>query len=446
MHVKGISLKGVTLTHRVILLLLVGALPLMLVKSHLAGLIIFIVFNTIVSALVLFDLKVTPTPDVIVVSRICNTKLSIGEKNKIVVRVFNRSWKPLNITLRDEYPLEFATDITEFSTTFDGRSETRFIYHVTPSNRGRFIFGNVILRYRGTLELTTRQIAFPVETEIRVYPNIVNISRFELMIKRSHLQETGFTPERRRGMGTEFESLKEYTRDDEFRSIDWKATARKNKLISRQYQSEINQSIIVVVDCSRPMGARVEEFTLLDYSINAALLLGHVVTRKDDKIGLLAFSDRVHFFLPPRRGKRQYHHFLDKLHDLQPRRVEPNYELAFRFIMNRRLKRSLVVLLTDLSAGAAAQKLRESAWLLSRKHLPVVVSITDPLVTETAYSLPKTEEDVYKKLVSLEVLERVKKAKRAVENMGVVPLLLPPKQVCSAVLTNYLSLKLRSRL
>ena len=442
----GISLKGITLTTRVILLILAGALPLMLAPNHFVAIIIFIGFNTLVTMLILLDVRMTPTPEDIVVTRTCHTKLSIGEKITIVIKLYNRSWKPLKVILRDEYPLEFDVDREEFELELQQRSETRIPYQVTPSNRGSFSFGNVIIRYRGVLELTMRQIAFPVETQIKVYPSIVNISRFELMIKRSHLLETGFTPERRRGMGTEFESLKEYTSDDEFRSIDWKATARKNKIITRQYQSEINQSILIIVDCSRPMGAKVGKFTLLDYSVNAALLLGHVVTRKEDKVGLAVFSDRVHQYLAPRRGKRQYHYFLDQLYNLQPRRVEPNYEAIFRFIINTRLKRSLVVMLTDLAAGAAPQKLRESIWLLSRKHLPVVVSVTDPQIKKTAFEIPKTEEDVYRKVVAHEVLGRIKGAQRAVQNVGVIPLVLPPDQVCSAVLTNYLTLKLRARL
>ncbi|MCK5687005.1 DUF58 domain-containing protein [bacterium] len=441
-------MKRVTLTARVILLILMGALPLMTVGSHLAGLMIFLVFNLAVVSLIMLDYKMTPQKQDIEVERICPGKLSIGEKNKITIKILNRSRRDISIRVHDEYPVEFEKENPDkrIDIQIKKRSMVEISYFVTPLNRGAFEFRNIVMSYRGILELIDIHVSFQKDTCVRVYPNIKSISKFELMVRRSHLMETGITTERRRGTGTEFESLKEFTRDDEYRKIDWKASARRNKLICRQYQAEINQSIIVAIDCSRPMGAMVDKFNLLDYAVNATLLLGHLVTKKEDKIGLLVFSDKVHQFIPPSRGKKQYHYFLEQLYNLHPRRVEPEYEPAFKFLMNTRCKRSLFIILTDLASGVAHEKLRESISLVSSKHLVVVLSVTNPDFKDSARKIPDTVEEVYRKVVAQETIEKMRLAGKSVEKIGVKTHFLGPEELTTSLLGSYLTQKSRSHL
>lgn len=433
-------------TTRVVLLLLLGTVPLMVVQSHWHALITIAAFNLVVAALIRLDHWLTPVPEALEVERLVARRLSLGEDNPVKLRLVNHARQPLTVVLRDEFPEGCTASTDEVAVKVAARSSATVTYRLKPLRRGRFVFGNLVLRHRGSLDLIDRQMTFPLADSVEVYPNIKAISRLELRFRRQHLTEMGLVTERRRGMGTEFESLREYTIGDEMRKIDWKASARKNKLISREFQSEINQSVIVAIDGSRPMGAVVDGYTLLDAAVNGALLLGHLVTRKDDKLGLLVFDDQVRRYLAPKRGKRNFHLVLDQVYDLQPQRVEPDFDAAIRFLMASRLKRSLIVILTDLSAGDAPKKMTRAIWLLCRKHLPVVVSITDPTVWRAAEGVPQSSLGVFQQVAALEILNRVKQAKRAIESLGGLVLLLRPNEVSTSLLSSYLSVKLRATL
>jgi uncharacterized protein (DUF58 family) len=174
--------------------------------------------------------------------------------------------------------------------------------------------------------------------------------------------------------------------------------------------------------------------------------LGHQVIRQGDKIGLLAFADDVLSFLPPNRGKAHFNNFLAGLYNLQPRRAESDFQAAFTWLLRSRVRRSLLIILTDLAAGDAADRLRQDIRMVSRKHLPVIVSILDPVVRQAAARTVANRRQVAEKVVALDILERVRTAQKAVENLGVVALSLPPDEVNSALLGAYLKAKMRSRL
>ncbi|HEY9069924.1 MAG TPA: DUF58 domain-containing protein [Candidatus Ozemobacteraceae bacterium] len=433
-------------TTRVVLLLLCGTLPLMVSGAHTVSIAILAVWNLFVIFLVFADHRLTPPASAIRVTRIVARKLSIGEQNDVVLQVENHAFQQLEVTLLDAPPLEFSTAREPLSVTVPGRTRIEVRYRVEPSRRGRFSFGPLSVRFRGRLEMIVRQGEAAAGMPVEVYPNIKNVARFELRVRRSHLVETGLKSERRRGQGTDFESLREYVRGDEFRRIDWKATARRHKMISREYQSEVNQSVLVLLDCGRPLGAKLPRGTMLDATVDATLLLVQRVLRSGDNAGLLAFSDRPTRFIPPAKGKRQLHLIMSQLAAAQPDRSESDYGAAFRFLMTRRIKRSLLILLTDLTTGEAAERLRNEVPMVLRKHLVVVVSVFPPGLAVSVGSVPERAEQAWESIVAGEILSRVKTAHRELEKIGVGTLLLPPEQLSTALLANYLRLKLRSQL
>ncbi|HNV69233.1 MAG TPA: DUF58 domain-containing protein, partial [Candidatus Ozemobacteraceae bacterium] len=328
-------------------------------------------------------------------------------------------------------------------THLDPRHEIRLRYEVTPDQRGDFLFGDITVRYRGVLELVEIQQTFPARVKVEVYPNIRNISRLDLSLKRSHLVESGLITERRRGSGTEFESLRAYVRGDEFRKIDWKASARKSILITRNFQNETNQSVMLLIDQSRTLGVKVGRHTLLDAAVNAALLIGHYIVRKEDKVGLLTFARQIHAYTPPRRGKRHFHELLRSLYNLQPRTDEADFMPAFRHLATARLRRSLILLFTDLSSGNGLDSLLKSISLLAGRHVLVVVSLIDPQIRKVAESTPTTYEEVARKAVALDLLSRFSQIRRELEQKGLGLLVLTPEEANSAILATYIRLKLR---
>lgn len=433
----------ITVTTRTVLLFLCGTLPLMSAGTHLGAFQIFLVVNILLAALLWLDWRLSPHPNHLEVDRLCPGKLSIGEPNEIVLQITNHSFRHLELTVRDEFPHPFRADREILEVHLDPRSEIRLRYEVTPDQRGDFLFGDITVRYRGLLELVEIQQSFPARTKVEVYPNIRNISRLDLSLKRSHLVESGLITERRRGSGTEFESLRAYVRGDEFRKIDWKASARKSILITRNFQNETNQSVLLLIDQSRSLGVKIGRYTLLDAAVNAALLIGHYIVRKEDKVGLLTFSRPVHQYMPPRRGKRHFHEMLRNLYNLQPRSDEAEFLPAFKHLATARLRRSLMLLFTDLSSGNALDNLMKSVSLLAGKHVLVVVSLIDPCLRPTAESTPATYEEAARKAVALELLGRFSQIKRDLEHKGIGLLFLTPEEAGSAILATYIRLKLR---
>jgi uncharacterized protein (DUF58 family) len=302
------------------------------------------------------------------------------------------------------------------------------------------------MRYRGLLELVIFQQDYGEPFRVEVYPDITSIARFDLLMRRSHLMDMGLISERRRGSGTDFESLREYVKGDEYRKIDWKASARRNKLITREFQSEVNQAVLVMIDCSRSMGARVGDISLLDHAANGALLLGHQVLKKGDMVGLVTFSDVPHQFLPPRRGKNHFFSFVRQLYAVQAGRVEPDYVAVLQALNMTSLKRSLLMIITDLTSGEAVEKMQQAIAMTSRRHLPIVISLLDPRLKEAAERVPENEAQVYQKVVARNMINRISAMAQRIEQMGVATIIVTPAQLSSSMLSQYLKVKLRSRL
>jgi len=436
----------VVVTTRVVLLLLFGTLPLMLAKSHSGALALCFVYNFVVLVLVATDILISPRPDHLTIERRVPHKLSIGRDNKVEIVISNNSHRPLSLEVVDEFPVEFGGDRRSIGLELEQRTSKSFTYLVKPLMRGCYYFNKTVVRFRGLLELVVFQEEFGESSQVEVYPDIASISRFDFRMKRGHHAETGLITERRRGTGSNFESLREYVKGDEFRRIDWKASARKNKLITREFQSEVNQSVMVVLDCSRSMGAVVNGMTLLDHAVNSALILGYQVMKKGDKIGLLAFSDKPHVFLPPGRGKAHFYSYLRHLYAIAANRVEPDYDSVLRAISATRLRRSLLMIITDLTSGEAVKKMLAAVPLVSRKHLTAVISVLDPKLREIADAVPENVNAVYDKVVARNLIERVAGLSRHIEKIGIATMLITPQQLNSSLLSHYLQVKMRSQL
>lgn len=436
----------IVVTTRVVLLLLFGTLPLMLVKSHMAAIGILISFNVLVLLFVVADIILSPRPEFLVIERKVAKKLSIGRGNKVELVVSNNSHKAVVIEISDGFPESFIGNGRSIPLKVAKRTSTSLSYTITPPKRGCYFFTGTVARYRGFLELVIFQENYGQADRVEVYPDITSISRFDAQMRRGQQTEVGLITERKRGIGSDFESLREYVRGDEFRRIDWKASARKNKLISREFQSEVNQSILIAIDCSRAMGASTEGMTMLDHAVNSALVLGYQVIKKGDKIGLFTFSDAPKAFLPPGRGKAHFYSFVKHLYAVQADRVEPGYETTLRALSTSRLKRSLIMIITDLTSGDAVNKMLESIPLLSRKHLPVIISVIDPRLKQVANAIPESSNEIYQKIAARSMIAKVAKLNKMIEKIGVASIMITPDQLNSSLLSNYMKVKLRNQL
>ncbi|HOM71760.1 MAG TPA: DUF58 domain-containing protein [Armatimonadota bacterium] len=434
------------ITTRLIVLLVLGALPFALSGGKPLGIVLgcaYLIFIWIIAAV---DYRRTPKALAVEVERICDEKLSLGAENAISIRLRNRTRSELDLKLRDEPPYLFSIEGNVAQVKLKPRAQKEIAYHVKPHARGDFDFGDIYLRINGPLGLVVRQYRIPASQAIKVYPNLLDIRKYDLLLRRGRTIELANRRTRIYGRGTEFESLREYVPDDEFRQVDWKASARRGKLISRQYQVERSQNIMILLDAGRTMSVRVEDMTKLDFSINAALMLAYVAASGDDKVGLLTFSDKVDGFLPPNKGRSQALAIMQALYNVPLTTMESDYAGAFLYLARRWRKRSLIVVFTDLLDPESSRQIITHLRSLAANHLCMCVAISDTNILEAARRTPESAADVYEKAAAVEVLHERKQAIAQLERSGVVVVDSEPGTLSPAVINHYLQIKSKVQL
>jgi uncharacterized protein (DUF58 family) len=322
---------------------------------------------------------------------------------------------------------------------------------VRPPRRGNYRFGDLNMRWDGVLGLIVRQARFAAAADVKVYPNLLDIRKYELLVRKGQLREMGLRHTRVLGSGTEFERLREYQLDDEFRRIDWKAMARRGKPITREFETERSQNVLCMLDVGRLMRSPVQDasgqsLAKVDYAVNAVLMLSYVAGLRGDKVGLLAFADQVTHYLAPKSGKGQFYRMLALLYAIESQSVESDYTKAFTYLGAKHKKRSLIVVFSDLASGLAAKSVVAQVAPLYPRHLPLLVAISDPSVVELASLMPRDSPSVYQRAVAEQMLDERALILESLRRRGVLTLDVPANQLTIAVVNKYLELKARARL
>jgi uncharacterized protein (DUF58 family) len=435
-----------TLTSRAWAVLSAGGLVALLgaARPDLLGLTLLIDLLAVVAIAV--DALSLPRATAFRIQRRHERVLSLGAENRIELTLTHSLTAPHHARLRDEPPPDCDYDQREFTLLLTPDQPAQVVYHLTPRYRGEARFEDVFLRVEGRLRLTTRDYRLPARESAPVYPNLLQLREYDLLRHRGRLQMMGFRQLRLRGQGAEFESLREYTPDDEFRRIDWKATARRGKPIVRDYQTERSQNVLLLLDAGRTMLAEVEGRRKFDAVLNAALMLAYVAVQMDDKVGALVFADEVDLFSPPQRGKAQVGKLVDALHDAEPRMVESDYLYAATYLAKRWRKRSLIALFTDLIDPDASRMVLHALGALRRQHLCVAITVADPRLHHWSQQPPDTPSDLYRRAVALQTLNDRTAATRALERTGVHCIDAEPDTLVAALVNHYLQVKARGGL
>jgi uncharacterized protein (DUF58 family) len=380
-----------------------------------------------------------------------HNRLSLGAANRIVIAVQSRARRPLTLTLRDEPPYQFAgTEQATQTVALPPQATAEIVYSLRPLKRGDYAFGDLNLRWSSPLGFCVRQAVIPAAAPVKVYPNLHDIRKFELLARRDQLAEVGLRNVRLRGEGTQFESLREYMPDDPYRSINWKATARRAQPISMDYEPERNSRVVIALDVGRMMRSpiRVEEqdgvfwqMAKVDFVINSVLLFSYVAALKGDQVGLLVFADRVQFFLPPQSGRAHFQHILESMYALESQPVEADYGRMFTFLGAHSKKRALTVVFTDLSGLRASQALIRYMPRLAPRHVPLLVTIRDPAFEYEAQQVPDNSERVYRRAVAGQLVAERRLLLEKLRRQGVFTLDVSAEHLSMAVVSRYLELK-----
>jgi uncharacterized protein (DUF58 family) len=325
-----------------------------------------------------------------------------------------------------------------------------------PSRRGRFLLADVAVRVEGPWRLVARQSTRSVPLELRVLPLFRSREEAELRVTDPRRLEIGLRSAKGRGGGTEFDQLREYSVDDEFRRIDWSATARAGKPIVRTYRAERNQHLIVLLDTGRSMAARVRDPSAggavwgdvprLDHAMDAVMTLTAVSTRLGDRAGLLAYADAVRAVVPPGANRDQLRRVTDALVELEPELVESDHRAAFAETLTRFRRRGLLVVLTELAPEQVAETLVPALPLVLRSHLVLIGAVRDPSVDRWARSVPGQAATAYRKAAAVSALDDRARTVARLRSMGAVVVDEPPGRLAPRLADAYLDMKARSRL
>lgn len=428
-------------------LLIIGFIPLSLSWDRPALRWSAFAYDAIVLLIALIDARLSKLPAGVKFERLFGGRFAVGADTEVRVVVSNQTRRSISLIVKDEYPPGMQlTGEREARLNVEAQTSAALVYTLRPPKRGHFEFGQLAVRFLSRFGLVRVEASVLVPIAVKVYPNMLRAREAELKA----LGERSLVSSQRRtswrGEGREFESLRDYVRGDELRHVSWTATARRGKLVTRQYQIERDQTILIAIDAGRLMTARIETETKLDSAVHAALALMSASARGGDNAGLMVFGRRIKAYLPPKRGRMHIDAALEALHDIEPEMIEPSYSRAFEFVAANCKRRALVVILTDLVDEEGSKELLNSLKILRPRHLPLVVTIADRDLKLAVRDVPSTISDVFTQSVAEEIIYQREAALRLVESQGGLALDVTVASLAPALLEKYLQIKERGLL
>ena len=342
---------------------------------------------------------------------------------------------------RDDLPVDFEASPDQHRLRLPPRGRVSFRRKLTPGRRGAFRLEHVSLRFLSPLRLWHRYIQIPLESELNVYPDMKQLSDYALLARTNRLSLIGVRRTRRIGQDSDFERLRDYSRDDNFRHIDWRSTARRNKLTVRQFQSDQSQRVIFLLDCGRMMTNTRDGYTLLDHAMNSALMMAYVALHQGDAVGMLCFSDSVHAYIPPHGGKSQMNRLIHACFDQFPRMVESRYDQAFLYLRNHCKRRSLVVLATNIIDEVNAAAVTDYLGNINGQHLPMGVILRDRTLFEAADHPDGDESNLYRAAAAADILVWRDQVLKDLEHRGVLMVDTFPDELTAPLVNQYLEIK-----
>lgn len=394
----------------------------------------------------LVDLYRLPRPAQLLVSRHWGEPIALSVPSSVELVVHNQGNTAVLAEVFDDVPSQLRDEIpcVEISAPPSGHGAAR--YAITPVARGNTKVGDVFLHYQGTLRLAERWACAPLAQTVRVYPDLKEVRQQSIHLARSRQIEMQQRRARMRGVGREFESLREYREGDEFRNICWSASARRGKLVSKVYQAERSQTVWLVVDCGRLMQARIRGFSKLDYAVNAALCLAEVALYSGDRVGLLAYDRAPMQRVLPQRGAEHLRQLMETLVDLETGALEGDHLRAVSVLRNNQKRRSLVIWLTDVAETAMTPEVIDAALQLTPQHLLLFAVIGQPDFLDMARQDPENPPAMYAAAAAQEILQRRQVLLARMRERGALLVEVDAAAMSAAVVNSYLDVKQQSRL
>ena len=401
-------------------------------------LLLLLLLAVLVDTILLFAKK-----DGFAASRMVGERFSIGDENKVILSLHNQYGFPVKISIIDEIPAQFQDRKWLRRAELAAGAAQELEYTLRPVTRGEYIFHDINVYVHAPLQLVKRRYIFNEEKTVKVYPSYVQMRRYQLLAVANKLQEAGVKRTRKVGHSMEFEQIKEYVRGDDYRTINWKATARREGLMVNNYTDERSQQIYCLINKGRVMKMPFNGMTLLDHAINAALVLSNVALVKQDKAGLITFAENLDSFLLADKKTTQMNLILESLYRQQTRFLEPDYEKLFSVIRNRITNRSLLVLFSNFESLEGLQREMPALKKIAHYHLLLVVFFENTELKQVIDKKAVTMEEIYIKTIAEKFAYEKKLMVKELHMNGIPSILTAPENLTVNTVNKYLELKNR---
>lgn len=407
------------------------------------------IWDGLVFAIWLVDLRKLPLPRQLEMQRVWKSAPALGVAGTIELELRNLGRNALRARILDEVPPSLRPAPPTVEITVGAKRSTAASYSIFPTERGDTKLGRTFVGYQTALRMAERRAIAKTEQVVRVLPNIELARQHTMYLIRSRQVEFERRRRRERGLGREFDSLREYRQGDELRDIAWLATARRQRLITRVFQIERSQSVWLVLDAGRLLRAQVRDpgraqYSKLDYAVNAALSLAQVALHCGDQVGLLAYGRRIQQKVSTGRGPQHIRAIVDSLAQVRGEGNEADHGLAVHTMLAAQRRRSLIVWITDFAETATVPEVIEYAMRLTPRHLVIFTVMGQPDVSALADAKPKSVEEMYRHVAAREIMERRDLLLRSLRQRGVLSLELMPHMLASMLVNQYLEVKDRS--
>ncbi|MDH7463027.1 DUF58 domain-containing protein [Chitinophagaceae bacterium 26-R-25] len=399
---------------------------------------LFLCIAALFDLLLVFGKKIPATAE-----RICTDRFSNGDDNPVTLKVHNHLGYAINLQLLDEVPVQFQLNNVGTQLKVPGNGTSSYLYMLKPTERGVYNFGIINILFTGPLNMIVRHIRSGEEKDVATYPSYMQMRRFQLMAATNQLMEVGSRQLRKIGNSLEFEQIKEYVSGDDYRTVNWKASARRNTLMINNYMDERSQQVICIIDKGRTMKMPFEGMTLLDYAINASLVLSNMVLTKQDKAGLITFGKKMGQTVMPDKKGSQLGLILESLYRQQTDFQDSDFESLYSNIRYKIKQRSLLILFTNFENMYSLERQLPYLKKLANHHPLLVIFFENSELSSFLNEKAHTIEDIYTHTIATKFAFEKKQIVKELQKHGIMSLLTEPNKLTVNALNKYLELKAR---
>lgn len=368
-------------------------------------------------------------------------RFSNGDENEVTFHLLSSYKFPIHTNLVDEIPPQFQKRDLKLPMDLSPGNQVIKSYELRPTERGEYTFGKTNTLSTTILKLITRRQVFGEPQMVKVYPSFLNLYKYELAAISQNLRMSGQKRMRRIGQSTEFDHIKEYVLGDDPRHINWKASARKTDLMVNHYIDEKSQPIYSVIDKGRPMKMPFEGMTLLDYSVNASLVLSNVAIKKGDRAGLITFQHKPQTFIPAQKRNLQINYLLETLYNQETQFNEHDFATLYWYIQQKVKQRSLLLMYTNFESIYALERQLPYLKLINKHHLLLLIFFKNTELDKVMDESTNATIDVYNKSIAKQISNEKQNIQSVLTHNGILSLYTSPEHLNTNVINKYIEIK-----